>query len=155
MARLQKVLGSLHPLLPSSVASVLTVVQLALAFILPRQSSESLEWAGWIFLWAAGILALLPIVTFRRKGRVPRGKSYMATTVLVDTDIYSIVRHPQGGTAWLWINLGLMLIARHRASAMLGLASMGLVCVDTSRPTKPVSTNSAMRTSDTWRGCPE
>lgn len=40
------------------------------------------------------------------------------------------MRHPQGGTAWLLINLGVMLIAQHWTSVILGLASMGLVYVD-------------------------
>jgi protein-S-isoprenylcysteine O-methyltransferase Ste14 len=55
----------------------------------------------------------------------------MKTTVLVDTGIYSVVRHPQGGTAWLLINLGVMLIAWHWTSMTLGLVSMGLVYADT------------------------
>ena len=55
----------------------------------------------------------------------------MKTTTLVDTGIYSIVRHPQGGTAWLLINLGVMLIAWHWSSAVLGLVSMVLVFADT------------------------
>ena len=46
-------------------------------------------------------MGLLPIITFRRKGGVAKGESYIKTTVLVDTGIYAIVRHPQGGTAWL------------------------------------------------------
>ena len=55
----------------------------------------------------------------------------MKTSTLVDTGIYAIVRHPQGGTTWLLINLGIMLIAGHWTSAILGLVSMGLVYVDT------------------------
>jgi protein-S-isoprenylcysteine O-methyltransferase Ste14 len=74
---------------------------------------------------------VLPIITFRRKGGVPKGESYIKTTALVDTGIYAIVRHPQGGTAWLLINLGVMLIAQHWTSVVLGLASMGLAYVDT------------------------
>jgi protein-S-isoprenylcysteine O-methyltransferase Ste14 len=55
----------------------------------------------------------------------------MKTTVLVDTGIYAIVRHPQGGTAWLLINLGIMLIAWHWTSVVHGLLSMGVVYADT------------------------
>jgi len=61
---------------------------------------------------------------------VAQGESYMKTMVLVDTGIYAIARHPQGGTAWLLINLGVMLIAQHWTSVVLGLASMGLVYAD-------------------------
>jgi len=50
---------------------------------------------------------------------------------VVDTGIYAIARHPQGGTAWLLINLGVMLIAQHWSSVILGVVSMVLVYLDT------------------------
>ena len=59
------------------------------------------------------VFAVLPILTLRRQGGVAKGQSYMKTTTLVDTGIYAIVRHPQGGTAWLLFNLATMLIAQH------------------------------------------
>lgn len=55
----------------------------------------------------------------------------MKTTLLVDSGIYAIVRHPQGGTAWLLINMGIMLIAWHWTSIVLGLTSMILAYADT------------------------
>jgi len=66
----------------------------------------------------------------RRKGGVPQGESYVKTTRLVDSGIYAIVRHPQGGVAWLLINMGVMLVAQHWLIAVLGLASMPLVYLD-------------------------
>jgi protein-S-isoprenylcysteine O-methyltransferase Ste14 len=120
----------LHPLLLSSIASVLTVAQIILAFFFNQPGLGALKWAGWICLWTSGVFGVLPIITFRRKGGVAKGESYMKTTVLVDTGIYAIVRHPQGGTAWLLINLGVMLVAQHWSSVMLGLASMVLAYAD-------------------------
>jgi protein-S-isoprenylcysteine O-methyltransferase Ste14 len=131
MKRFREFIYSLHPFLLSSVAGVLTVAQIALAFFLRRSSSEAVEWIGWICLWTSAIFGVLPIITFRRKGGVAKGESYMKTTTLVDTGIYAIVRHPQGGTAWLLINLGVMLIAQHWTSMVLGLVSMGLAYADT------------------------
>jgi protein-S-isoprenylcysteine O-methyltransferase Ste14 len=55
----------------------------------------------------------------------------MKTTTLVDSGIYAVVRHPQGGTAWFLINLGVMLIAWHWSSIVLGFASMLLAYIDT------------------------
>ena len=115
----------------SSIARVVTVTQIILAFFLHGHASEAVQWAGWLCIWTSGIFGILPIITFRRKGGVPKGESYMKTTVMVDTGIYAIVRHPQGGTAWLLINLGVMLIAWHWTSVVLGLVSMGLVYADT------------------------
>ncbi len=131
MKQFQKNLYSLHPYLLSSIASVLTVTQILLAFFLQGNSSEALQWVGWICVWTAGIFGVLPIITFRRRGGVPKGESYVKTTVLVDTGIYAIVRHPQNGTAWLLINLGVMLIVCHWTSVVLGIISMCLAYVDT------------------------
>ena len=131
MRRFQKFIYSLHSLLLSSIASVLTVAQIVLAFFLHGCESGTLKWVGWICIWISGIFGILPIITFRLKGGVAKGESYMKTSTLVDTGIYAIVRHPQGGTAWLLINLGIMLIAGHWTSVILGLVSMGLVYVDT------------------------
>lgn len=136
MKRFQNFLFNLHPLLLSSIAGVLTVAQIVLAFFLQGCESESLKWAGWISIWVSGIFGILPIITFRLKGCVAKGESYMKTSTLVDTGIYAIVRHPQGGTAWLLINLGIMLIAGHWTSVILGLVSMGLVYVDTFKSDK-------------------
>jgi len=74
---------------------------------------------------------VLPILIFRRKGGVSSGESYVKTTILVDSGLYAIVRHPQNGTAWLLINLGVMLIAWHWTCVVLGLLSMGLAYTDT------------------------
>ena len=121
---------NLHPYALCCISAPLTVAQIVLAFFFNQPGSEALEWAGWICLWTSAIFGVLPIITFRRTGGVPKGESYIKTTVLVDTGIYAIVRHPQGGTAWLLINLGLMLVACHWTSVVLGLASAGLAYVD-------------------------
>ena len=131
MTRLEEFLYSLHPFLLSSIAGVLTVAQIVLAFVLKQPRLEALEWAGWICWWTGAIFGVLPIITLRRKGGVGKGQSYMKTTVLVDTGIYALVRHPQGGTAWLLLNLAAMLIAQHWSTVVLGLASMVLVYADT------------------------
>lgn len=131
MKRFQKLLYSLHPLLLSSIASVLTISQIGLAFFLYGNGGESIKWIGWICIWTSGIFGVIPIIMFRRKGGVPKRESYMKTTELVDSGIYAIVRHPQGGTAWLLINLGVMLIAYHWTSVVIGLVSIGLVYADT------------------------
>ena len=131
MKKTQNFLYSLPAYLLSTIASVLTIAQAALAFFLRGQPSPTIEWAGWICLWVSGIFGILPIITFRAKGGVPQGESYMKTTKLVDTGIYAIVRHPQGGTAWLLINLAVLLIAWHWTSVILGLLSMALAYVDT------------------------
>ena len=130
MKRFQQFIYSLPPFLLVSIASVLTVAQIVLAIFLYQPGSEALEWAGWICLWTAGFFGVLPIITFRRKGGVLKGKSYIKTTVLVDTGIYAIVRHPQMGVSWMLICPGVMLIAKHWSSVVLGVLAMVLAYLD-------------------------
>ena len=130
MNRFQEFLYKLHPFLLSSVASILTAGQIIHAFLLRTHTSGILNLTGWICLWLAGIFGILPIITFRRTGGVPKGMSYMKTTRLVDTGIYAIMRHPQSGTAWLLINLGIILITMHWVSLILGSVSMTLAYID-------------------------
>ena len=130
MKRFESFLYALHPYLLSSIASALTVAQIVLAFFFPHTRSAVLEWAGWICLWSSAIFGVLPIIVLRSKGGVAKGQSYIRTTVLVDSGLYAVVRHPQNGTAWLLINLGVMLVAQHWSSWVLGLASMALAYAD-------------------------
>ncbi len=75
---------------------------------------------GWLIMGVSGVFGWLPIYAFKRKGGVPKGKSYMKTTVLVDIGIYSIVRHPQF-LAGILISLALALISQYWLNAFLVL----------------------------------
>ena len=131
MKKLQTYLDNFHPYLLSSIASVFTVAQIVLTFLLPGCDSVWIEWAGWICIWSGGVFGLLPVIIFRRQGGVAKGESYIRTTKLVDTGLYAIVRHPQNGTSWLLICLGFILVAQHWPSALLGGITMILVYLDT------------------------
>jgi protein-S-isoprenylcysteine O-methyltransferase Ste14 len=131
MKRFQRLLYGLHPYLLSSIAGTLTVAQIVLIFYVRRPRSEALEWVGWICLWISCIFGWVPIITLRKRGGVREGQAYTQTTILVDSGIYAIVRHAQNGTAWLLINLWLVLITQHWSSLALGLASMALAYLDT------------------------
>jgi protein-S-isoprenylcysteine O-methyltransferase Ste14 len=83
-----------------SIASILYVVcfpcnPLVLTGVLEVKSYLALFIIGWV-VWAFGmVLVLAPIVMFPRRGGVPEGKSFVATTRLVKTGIYAVIRHPQ------------------------------------------------------------
>ena len=83
---------------------------LVLTGVIEVESYMALFVVGWV-AWAFGmVLVMAPFVMFPRRGGVPKGKSFVHTTRLVDTGIYAIVRHPQytGGiyaiflTTFLW-----------------------------------------------------
>lgn len=84
---------------------------------------------GWGMLWLSAVFGWLPIITFRRKGKV-EGRSYIHTTVLVDSGIYAIVRHPQY-LAGILLNAGLVLITPHWLVAILGLIAAAMTVLDT------------------------
>ena len=69
------------------------------------------------------------VIEFRRKGGVKRGKSYIHTTQLVDTGIYSIVRHPQYVTFMLWALAGMFLF-QHWITILLGIPIFPLTHID-------------------------
>ena len=121
----------------ASVASVLTVLQITLCFFLYNQAGlEALRYVGWAILAVSGVFGWTPIFILRRKGGVPKGKSYVHTTVLVDTGIYAVVRHPQSGLAWMLLNLALPLIAQHWLIGVIGVASMVPAYLDTRQEDK-------------------
>ncbi|MBN2007260.1 MAG: isoprenylcysteine carboxylmethyltransferase family protein [Anaerolineae bacterium] len=130
MKRFEKFLYSLHPYLLSCISAPLTVAQIVLAFVIRQPRSETLQWIGWILWWTSAIFGWLPILTLLQKGGVPKGKSYVHTTTLVETGVYAIVRHPQMGTAWLLMCTGLMFITQHWISIALGVPAMALAYLD-------------------------
>jgi protein-S-isoprenylcysteine O-methyltransferase Ste14 len=77
---------------------------------------------GWAVMMVSAIFGWLPILTFRRRGGVAKGESYIQTTQLVDTGIYGIVRHPQY-LAGIIISVALMLIAPHWLVIGLGVVA--------------------------------
>ena len=121
----------LHPHLLAWIWSVLLLLQMGLAFFVfrePRLPGLSIFGCA---IWALGIVfAILPIFTLRTRGGVLEGKSYMQTTVLVETGIYAIVRHPQSGTAGILFNLALALIGQHWLLVVLAVVGMVLLYID-------------------------
>ena len=76
---------------------------------------------GWV-VWAVGmVLVMAPIIMFPRRGGVPKGKSFVSTTQLVDTGIYSVVRHPQYLGGILAVFAPTLLLYPHWLFGVLGI----------------------------------
>jgi protein-S-isoprenylcysteine O-methyltransferase Ste14 len=75
------------------------------------------------------IFGWLPIFTLKKKGGVEKGQSYVHTTVLVTTGIYSIVRHPQY-TAGILFSLALMLFSQQWLIIAMGCIVIPLLYID-------------------------
>ena len=73
--------------------------------------------AGWILLVVSVAIIFLAGGEFRKKGRVPKGKSIVHTTVVVDSGIYAVVRHPQYLGFILFV-FALVLMSQHWLSVI-------------------------------------
>jgi len=117
-------------ILQSILLTITAVGQMLAAWLLynPDANSTIIN-LGWGVIMLSAIFGWLPIFTFRSRGKVD-GKSYTETTVLVDSGIYSIVRHPQY-LAGILINSGLSLITTHWIVILLGIISWGIYIQNT------------------------
>lgn len=101
------------------VLTVAIVGQVILSFLLYNDAGNTtIRNAGWVLLWISAVFGILPIPTMRKFGDVPKGKSYMETTALVDRGVYAIVRHPQY-LAGMLLGIGMPLVAQHWVVAVL------------------------------------
>ena len=82
---------------------------------------------GWI-VWTIGmVLVMAPIVMFPRRGGVAKGKTFVHTTKLVDTGIYSIVKHPQYLGGILALFLTTLLFYPQWLFVVLGVPGSGIL----------------------------
>ena len=117
---------------PVTLVSILFISQIIVGFCLVSGVSqiEVLAYVGvGLYVFSVLVFGWLPVFEFRRKGGVKRGKSYIHTTQLVDTGIYSIVRHPQYVTFILWAIAG-MLLFQHWIVVLLGIPIFPLTYID-------------------------
>lgn len=91
---------------------------------------------GWV-VWAAGmVLVMAPIIMFPRRGGVAKGKSFVHTTRLVDTGIYSVVRHPQYLGGILALFLTTFLLFPHWLFVVLGIPGIAVLYFSTTMEEK-------------------
>ena len=67
------------------------------ALLVPHVPTRSWEVGPVLYAVNALLIVLLSgaVIRAHRKGGVPRGESYIRTTRVADTGLYSVVRHPQ------------------------------------------------------------
>jgi protein-S-isoprenylcysteine O-methyltransferase Ste14 len=125
-------------LFPATIISLLFISQIIVGIYLLSDISqiEFLAYFGAILYILSGLVfGMLPVIEFRKKGRVKKGKSYIHTTHLVDSGIYSVVRHPQYVTFFLWA-FAAMLLFQHWIIILLGIPIIPLTYIDLLRADK-------------------
>ena len=88
--------------------------------------------AGWILLVFSVVIIFLAGGEFQKKGGAPRGRSIVHTTVVVDTGIYAVVRHPQYLGFMLFV-FALVLMSQHWLSVFSGVVGFALFYRDVLR----------------------
>jgi len=98
--------------------SILMLLPIILVFLFYNYYSfDFLVHAGWILLVFSVIIILLAGGEFQKRGGAPKGESIVHTTVLVDSGIYAVVRHPQYLGFILFV-LALVLMSQHWLSVI-------------------------------------
>jgi len=123
---------------PVTLVSILFILQIVVGIYLLSYVSqiEILAYVGaGLYVLSGLVFGGLPVIEFRKKGGVRKGESYIHTTKLVDTGIYSIVRHPQYVTFILWAIAG-MLLFQHWTIILLGIPIVPLTYIDLTKADK-------------------
>ena len=105
-----------------------TVFFFAIYFFYRNLLLEEFSYLGWILLLLSVYFAIVPVYSFRKKAGVSKGKSYIHTKVIVDTGVFSVVRHPQY-LSMLLVALGLILIVQHWLIFIFSVVSMILIYI--------------------------
>ena len=117
--------------LSSSIVGGLTVaaVVLTICWYYNQAGWYWMLYLGWALLAVGLFFTITPAGVLRRRGGVPKGKSWVKTTVVVDKGPYAVVRHPIYA-GWIVEMLALMLISQHWLVAVLAAAGIPLICLD-------------------------
>jgi protein-S-isoprenylcysteine O-methyltransferase Ste14 len=117
---------------PATFSSLLFISQIIVGVYLLAEVSQNeiLAYGGvGLYVFSGMIFGALPVLEFRKKGGVRKGQSYVHTTKLVDTGIYSVVRHPQYVTFIMFAISG-MLLFQHWIVILLGVPIIPLTYID-------------------------
>ena len=109
---------------------------LVLLKIIEPQEYKILFYPG-AFAWFVGmIFVVYPVIYFKLKGKVNRGKAYVHTTKIVTSGLYTIVRHVQYTGGILSIFVATPLLYPHWIFVCLGLPGIWLIYLGTKREDK-------------------
>jgi len=113
--------------------SILMFLPIIMVFVFyDYYTIDFLVYTGWILLVFSVVIIFLAGGEFRKKGKAPKGKSIVHTTVVVDSGIYAVVRHPQYLGFMLFV-LALVLMSQHWLSVLSGVFGSALFYKDVLR----------------------
>ena len=89
-----------------------------------------LDWLlylGWAVFAVGIVIIVMNRVALKRKGRAPNGGVSLRTTVVVDSGIYAVVRHPMY-LGLILILLATILVSQHWLTALFSVPWILLLC---------------------------
>ena len=95
-------------------------------FLLHAPPVRVLVYVGWAALTAGIVLMYLATRTLRVKGRLEEGQDFVHTTLIVDSGIYAVVRHPLY-LGWLLMYVAVICLSQHWLIVVLGI--LGIACM--------------------------
>ena len=104
------------------ISFFLTSLVLGLCNVGIQYNILPLKIIGFILYLPAAFLIVSSSIALRRKGK-PKSADLTATTALVDTGIFQIVRHPMSLGLTIW-SIGLMLTFQSILSIILGISAI-------------------------------
>ena len=117
------------------MATALLLVGYAVLWFVGQPVSRPLGYLGWVVLAVAIVLVALPLYVLPRKGKAGRGKGVTDTTVIVDSGLHAVIRHPLY-LGWMLAYVALVLFAQHWLEiivAAMGIASVYAISVQEER----------------------
>jgi len=121
---------------PSVLAGGFFIAQMIYGgFFLDHPRIDIIKYLGIFVFILSGIFGMAPVFIFKKKGGVEKGKSYVYTTKIVDTGLYSIVRHPQYSAFYLWA-IGAILLFQDLIVTIFGIPVILLTYYDMMRADK-------------------
>jgi protein-S-isoprenylcysteine O-methyltransferase Ste14 len=112
----------------SSVSAIFFIAEIVVCFLLYYNfyAFDIFLYSGWILLLLGLVIMSIPRFELSKRGNIPRGKSWVNTTVVIDTGIYGIVRHPMYA-GWIISILAMMVISQYWITILLGIIPLVVV----------------------------
>lgn len=112
----------------SLISGVFFIAEIAVCFLLYYDfyALDLIFYIGWVFLFLGIAMMSIPRFELSRKGKVAEGMGWINTTVVIDTGIYGIVRHPLY-VGWIISIIAMMLISQYWVTSLLGFIPLIVV----------------------------
>ena len=104
-----------------SILGILFIGQVVLCFLFYNWASlDVLLYIGWAIFTFSMVLGMLPRKAFQKKGKAREGESWIQTSVLVDSGIYAVIRHPMY-LSFILLVISLIFISQHWLSLIFSI----------------------------------